>query len=526
MGYSGHPLLVHDLFGPSAILSNANESQLKNWLPKVQNSEIIVTYAQTELGHGTNLKMLETTATYDPNTEQFEIHSPTITSTKFWPGNLGLSANYVILQAQLFTLGKCYGPHLFIVQIRDLDTHKALPGIRVGEIGPKFEDNLMDNGYLSFDHVRIPRTNMLMKHCQILNDGTYVKPKHSKLGYSTMVEVRAFLLGKNAMHIAQACTIAIRYSCIRRQGKIDPTKDIETKILEYQTQQFRIFPHLARAFAYLATGRRIIDFSRNVLKDIRSGRLGLINELHAISSGLKAVITFNTSFAIEQCRLACGGHGYSLASGLPQLYAIVVAECTYEGENLVMLLQMARYLMKKERTRIVLKQDVNIFDELLDNDFWKIDASYKESLDMFKALANRKITDVYDRLEILKKQGKKEEYAWNECAVDLCKASRAYCRNFIAHIFVQYVNQIQEPTLRHLLEEILKLFLNFEITECFADLIEIGYMNGQKLVKVRNELNEVMKSIRVDAISIIDSFDFSDRELDSILGKRDGHVYE
>uniref|UniRef100_A0A914CTE7 Acyl-CoA oxidase C-terminal domain-containing protein n=1 Tax=Acrobeloides nanus TaxID=290746 RepID=A0A914CTE7_9BILA len=145
---------------------------------------------------------------------------------------------------------------------------------------------------------------------------------------------------------------------------------------------------------------------------------------------------------------------------------------------------------------------------------------------MFKALANRKITDVYDRLEILKKQGKKEEYAWNECAVDLCRASRAYCRNFIAHIFVQYVNQIQEPTLRHLLEEILKLFLNFEITECSADLIEIGYMNGQKLVKVRNELNEVMKSIRVDAISIIDAFDFSDRELDSILGKRDGHVYE
>lgn len=44
--------------------------------------------------------------------------------------------------------------------------------------------------------------------------------------------------------------------------------------------------------------------------------------------------------------MSCGGHGYSLASGIPQIYSIMVAGCTYEGENLVMLLQLARYLIK------------------------------------------------------------------------------------------------------------------------------------------------------------------------------------
>lgn len=66
-------------------------------------------------------------------------------------------------------------------------------------------------------------------------------------------------------------------------------------------------------------------------------------ELHALSSGLKAVVTHQVAIGIEQCRMACGGHGYSDASGLPQLYGIAVGGCTYEGDNIVLLLQTARY---------------------------------------------------------------------------------------------------------------------------------------------------------------------------------------
>lgn len=61
-----------------------------------------------------------------------------------------------------------------------------------------------------------------------------------------------------------------------------------------------------------------------------------------MSCCLKAFTSFETSKAIEQCRMACGGHGYSEASGLPTLYACSVGACTYEGDNLVMLLQTAK----------------------------------------------------------------------------------------------------------------------------------------------------------------------------------------
>jgi acyl-CoA oxidase len=57
-------------------------------------------------------------------------------------------------------------------------------------------------------------------------------------------------------------------------------------------------------------------------------------ELHAITSGLKAICSYQVSIGVEQCRLACGGHGYSMASGMPQILTKVVAGCTYEGDNL------------------------------------------------------------------------------------------------------------------------------------------------------------------------------------------------
>lgn len=73
--------------------------------------------------------------------------------------------------AQLYTKGVCHGTHLFIVQIRDEETHMPLPGIKVGEIGAKMGFNTADNGYLAFDHYRIPRQNMMMKNAQVLKVG-------------------------------------------------------------------------------------------------------------------------------------------------------------------------------------------------------------------------------------------------------------------------------------------------------------------------------------------------------------------
>ena len=83
-----------------------------------------------------------------------------------------------------------------------------------------------------------------------------------------------------------------------------------------------------------------------VVSELGSGNLERVPELHALACCLKAVVAFEATSAVETCRLACGGHGYMQSSGFISAYAQVTASCTYEGENTVLLLQTARYLVK------------------------------------------------------------------------------------------------------------------------------------------------------------------------------------
>jgi len=93
---------------------------------------------------------LETTATFDLETDSFVIHTPSIKAAKFWPGNLGIQATHAVVFARCISLESDYGPQPFIVPVRDINTHQVLPGVEVGDIGSKLGYNSVDNGYLKF----------------------------------------------------------------------------------------------------------------------------------------------------------------------------------------------------------------------------------------------------------------------------------------------------------------------------------------------------------------------------------------
>jgi alkylation response protein AidB-like acyl-CoA dehydrogenase len=138
------------------LLSQADAEQQAQFLPDALSLRIVGTYAQTELGHGTYVRGLETTATYDARTEQFILHTPTLSATKWWPGGLGATATHAVVMARLFCgQGVDRGPHAFVVQVRDMETHRAMPGVKVGDIGPKLGFGSVDNGWLELDHVCI-----------------------------------------------------------------------------------------------------------------------------------------------------------------------------------------------------------------------------------------------------------------------------------------------------------------------------------------------------------------------------------
>lgn len=85
-------------------------------------------YAQTELGHGSDVQSLMTTATFEEETDSFIIHTPEIKGAKWWVGDLGVYATHACVFAQLIIKNKNYGVHAFVVPIRD-EQHKLYPGI-------------------------------------------------------------------------------------------------------------------------------------------------------------------------------------------------------------------------------------------------------------------------------------------------------------------------------------------------------------------------------------------------------------
>lgn len=109
---------------------------------------------------------LETTAVFDKDTDEFIINTPTITATKWWPGDMGFFANHALVMARLLIKDESgsindYGVAPFIVQIRNQDNHKYMPGAECGDMGPKLGYACKDNGWLTLQDVRIPRSNML-----------------------------------------------------------------------------------------------------------------------------------------------------------------------------------------------------------------------------------------------------------------------------------------------------------------------------------------------------------------------------
>jgi acyl-CoA oxidase len=157
------PYHLHNSMFVTTVREQANDAQRAYWLPKIESWQIVGSYAQTELGHGSNVRGLECEARWDPKSKEFVIHSPTLTASKWWNGTMGRTANHAIVVAQLMipepgtgsaAKYKSYGPHTFIVQIRDMKTHQPPSTIKVGDIGPKYGYASMDNGYMLFDNHR------------------------------------------------------------------------------------------------------------------------------------------------------------------------------------------------------------------------------------------------------------------------------------------------------------------------------------------------------------------------------------
>ncbi|KAM5280027.1 peroxisomal acyl-coenzyme A oxidase 2 [Ctenodactylus gundi] len=532
-------LNVHDV-AMNSIRILGSEEQIAKWVPLGKTFQIIMTYAQTEMGHGTYLQGLETEATYDTATQEFVIHSPTVTATKWWPGDLGRSATHALVMAQLICSGARQGMHAFMVPIRSLKDHTPLPGITVGDIGPKMGLENTDNGFLRMDHIRIPRENMLNRFAQVLPDGTYIRLGTAQSNYLAMVVTRVHLLRAAILPLLQkACVIATRYSVIRRQSRIRPS-DPEAKILDYQTQQQKLFPQLAMSYAFHFQATGLLEFFQHSYDAIRNRDFSLLPELHALSTGMKAMIADFCTQGAEACRRACGGHGYSKLSGLPSLVTHVTASCTFEGENTVLYLQVARFLVKSylqaqaspgSTAQKPLPQSVAYLAVPHQAKCSAQKAADFLSPELYTVawahVAARLTKDSVHNLQTLTQSGTDQHEAWNLTTVIHLQAAKAHCYYLTVKSFKETLEKLDsEPAIQQVLKRLCDLFALDGILNNSGAFLHDGFLSGAQVDMVRTAYLDLLCLIRKDAILLTDAFDFTDKCLNSALGCYDGNAYE
>ncbi|KFV99113.1 Peroxisomal acyl-coenzyme A oxidase 2, partial [Eurypyga helias] len=357
-------------------------------------------------------------------------------------------------------------------------------------------------------------------------DGTYVRRGSQKINYFTMTTVRISLISDEVIiPLMKACTIAIRYSVVRRQSKLKPGEE-EAKILDYQTQQ--------ETYAFHFLNGYLQELFDRGYREIQRKNFDMLPELHAFSSGFKAMVTQRCTSAVEICLRACGGHGYSLLSGLPSLYTKILASCIYEGENTILLLQTARFLVKcftAASTGQPIPPSVTYLAAAKPGtcparnkmDFLSPDI-YTEA---YQHTAVRLVSSTAAKLQDLIQSGVKKHDAWNQCTVQLVQAAKAHCHYITVKHFAETVEKLEPKAgIQKVMKHLCDLFALHGILADSGIFLHDGYISGAQMDMVTASYLDLLAVVRKDAVPLVDAFDFTDKSLNSALGSYNGQVYQ
>lgn len=506
------------------------EKHHTRYLKDIGSLELPGCFAMTETNHGSNVKGIETTATYDHSSKTFKIHTPNEYARKEYIGNAACHGQMATVFAKLIIDDTDYGVSAFVVPLRDKNG-KLRPGVKIKDCGRKMGLNGVDNGVIYFDHVVIPKENMLDRFSSVNEAGKFESPIASDnrrfftmLG--TLVGGRIGIPRSGNAAAKSGLTIAIRYGDQRRQ--FGPEGGSEVPILNYRTHQRRLMPLLANTYA--------LHFALQYLTErFLNRKEEEMQEIEALAAGLKSFATWNTTATLQECREACGGKGYLSENRIEVLKNDSDIYTTFEGDNTVLMQLVAKsrltefrqefanmsvftilnYVAEKAKTGITEMNPITVrnTDEahLLDPEF---------QLNAFKYRERDILTSAAKRLKRHIDSGMDSFDAFNVCQHHLVQVGFAYIERIILEKFIEQVEQTTNEGCKVVLKKLCDLFALSQLNKNKGWYLEQGYMEGVKTKAIRRMVNQLCWEIRQDAVPLTDAFKIPESCLAAPIAKR------
>ncbi|WP_120005220.1 acyl-CoA dehydrogenase [Nesterenkonia muleiensis] len=523
------------LFGAAVMHLGSAEHQ-KRWLPGIMDLSVPGAYAMTEIGHGSDVASLGTTATYDPQAQEFVINTPFEAATKRYLGNAALHATAAVVFAQLITQGVNHGVHCFYLEIRD-EQGNALPGITIGDDGHKGGLNGVDNGRLHFHQVRIPRHHLLNRYGDVAADGTYTSSIESPgrrfftmLG--TLVQGRVSLTGAAVAAAKLGLIGAVTYGNQRRQ--FNATSSTEEEVLmDYQLHQRRLLPRLAKTLAAGFAHEKLLA----KLDDVFSGTDDSDEnrqELETLAAAVKPVATWHALDTLQEAREACGGAGFISENRFASLYADLDVYVTFEGDNNVLLQLVAKRLladyaaefknadvgalasyvanqagdtvMHRFGLRRALQGVSDTGDERRSANWFK---QTEVQRDLLASRVRQMVVDVAGELRSVGKlPAEKQATVFNDHQYQIINTAKAHADLLLWEAFTDALETIKNAGTREVITWLRDLYALTTIEESLDWYLVNGRISTQRARTLTPYINRLVARLRPHAQDIVDAFGY------------------
>ena len=513
------------LFGGS-INQLGSPEQRRQYLPAVGTLALPGCFAMTERRHGSNVRDLQTTATFDPSADEWVVTTPNERDHKEWIGNAARHGQLATVFAQLVIDGEGFGVHAFLVPIRDAEG-TVLPGVRIEDSGHKMGLNGVDNGRLWFSDVRIPRDNLLSRFAQVDAGGAYASPipsasKRFFVMLGTLVGGRiAVASGANA---AAKCglEIAVRYGERRRQ--FGPAGGDEVPLLDYLSHQRRLLPLVAECYG--------LTFA---LHDLAETFAALppgadTREIEAEAAALKAAASWHATRSLQEAREACGGEGFRWTSRIASRKADSDIFTTFEGDNTVLQLQVAKGLLAGYRQEF---EDLNAWGmlryvrDLADVRFGEINPLARRDTDklddpawlagLFERRERQLLVTAARRIKHRLDNGVDSFDAFVEVQDHLLTLASAHAERVVYERFRAAVDATEDAQLRQVLDLVCTLYALEHIEQNRGWFLEQGLFEGKVSKAIRTHVNAILHRLRPIAVDLVAAWGIPDEVLASDL---------